>query len=276
MANPKYARLPEREAQQRTVNELDRVLNPSGPFVATSKQLNLDVLRKRQKDEKDRLQAITPPDAETPEEKESLIHHATRLEHAMVKGDPLHGVPPMLTRQQMDEAGAGDVGTELHWQKHWKTHTLDRDGNMVRVAPEQRGAISEWKDARSCLFKKEEEYDPEIASIEMMRPDEKLEGARRGVFSNPLSNKSWPQYEAIMGCKIELSPTQQAIREVEEAGTAVAPSVERIYKTRQAPQNNKNKEGIRFICGELTDTGKVCKSVVRVQGDKCRWHKDKG
>jgi hypothetical protein len=270
MANPKYARLPEREAQQRTVDELDRVINPSGPFVASSKQLDMHTLRKRRKDEQERLEAITPKDVETDEQKEFVVGQIAQLEKAMVEGDPMSGVPPMPTRQQMDEAGAGDVGQELKWQEHWKRHTINRAGEMVRVPNDERGAVSSWKDLRLCLFKDQEEYDPEVASIEMMRPDTRLEGARRGVFSNPLSNKSWQQYEAIMGKEISLNATQQAIREVEEAGTAVVPPVERIYKTEEKPAKPRRK----FICGAPGKSG-ICMHVVKNQGDKCRWHGNK-
>jgi hypothetical protein len=273
MANPKYARLPEREAQQRTVDELDRVLNPSGAFVASTKQLNTDLLRKRKKAEEERLKEITPKEVETDEQKSFVVQQIARLEKAMVEGNPMSGVPPMPTRQQMDEAGAGDVGQELKWQEHWKRHTINEKGEMVRVPNDQRGAVSSWKDLRLCLFKDQEEYDPEIASIEMMRPDERLEGARRGVFSNPLSNKSWQQYEAIMGGEVKLNATQHAIREIEEAGTAVTPSVERIYKTRDEPI--KPEKLVRAICGAEAKNGQICKHVVPEQGMRCRWHGNK-
>lgn len=125
--------------------------------------------------EKARIEKVvaetTPPEV-SPEVREKLVRRLGQLEDALVKGRE-GVVPPMTSRYEEEKCPAGVIGRGIIHDKFWKTHTLDEDGNVKAVDNKKggRGAKFEWKDLRRIVYKSYEDDDPDIANLEILRPD---------------------------------------------------------------------------------------------------------
>lgn len=77
----------------------------------------------------------------------------------------------MPTRRAMWETPAGAIGQQTRWSERWKNYTLGKDNKTLVKSDQGYGAMFEWKDNQRRLFKNREADDPDIANIELFRPD---------------------------------------------------------------------------------------------------------
>lgn len=268
MANPRYAPLALRQEQKRAVDQIDQLLEPGeDDLVRATKPINRGLLKKRRAKEQARLDEITPPPADTDDKKKYLDTRIQRLEEAIRNGSPQHGIPPMPSRQVMDDPVAGSVGQHRTWEHFWFNHTLDSNGRLVRIDPhKQRGGLDELKDWRRARYQEAEDFDPDIANLERMRPDKRRDGTR-SVFS-PFIGTSAEDYARVFGPDAG-SEVSRKIAEAEKEGRVHVPTHEEIY----AKPEPKIAPATQAICGYMTENG-PCGMKVKV-GERCRHHEGK-
>ena len=163
----RYATLNVRDGMSRSIAEMDAAeVNP----IAWEKIQEKDKFKQRKKELKANLERITPPDIESANRK-PLLTRFQQLKDALVKGNS--NVSPMPSREQMWENHAGDTGQNTSWETYWKTHTLDDNGNPVKIDAKAggRGGVFELKDLMRSLGKEAEAEDPDVANLERIRPD---------------------------------------------------------------------------------------------------------
>lgn len=161
----RYVSINTREKLQRPVDEMTEIKQNAYVHSQIPKK---DEFEKNYVKRKDILDAVTPPDT-TEGEKDKLKKRVAQLTEALVNGSERY-VPPMPNEVQMQKAPVGAVDQHMRWESFWKKHTIDANGNVVRVDKGARGAIWEWKDLRRVLYKGYEAEAPNCANIEMIRP----------------------------------------------------------------------------------------------------------
>jgi hypothetical protein len=149
-------------------------------------------------DNEERLKAtlnhVTPPDLNG-EEQDTYRNRLSMLTEALTKGKEGIVVPMPSHRQCWDNA-PGTAGQILKWGNFWKHNTLDPEGHIVK-AERGKGAIWEAKDLLRTINKAAEGEDPDVASLEMIRPkndmDPLSEVARRSYAFSPQFKENYDQ-----------------------------------------------------------------------------------
>jgi hypothetical protein len=116
---------------------------------------------------KSTLEKVTPPDL-TGADQDKYRSRISMLTEALQKGKEGMVVPMPSHRQCWDNA-PGTAGQILKWGNFWKSHTLDPEGHIV-ASDRGKGAIWETKDLLRTINKEAEGEDPDVASLEMIRP----------------------------------------------------------------------------------------------------------
>lgn len=211
----KYMNYGERQTIEDSIRGVERQLeNPITARAIRSKQRMLDTYRR----EKKRLERGTPPPIASDAERSALAARANLLKNAMVNGNS--EIEPMPTYQEMWERPAGAIGHNTRWETTWKQSTIAPDGKVVKSP---YGAIFEWKDLNRRLYAEREADDPDVANIEILRPQR-----RSGTTFTPGANLTHEQWDQATGHK----PSEQEIQLRAAEPSAVAPSYEDIYATR--------------------------------------------
>lgn len=113
------------------------------------------------------LENITPPDL-SGSAGDSQRQRLSMLQEFLVNGDG-NKCPPMPSERQCWENGSTTASKMIQWNNFMDTHTLDSNGKIIKVE-RGKGARSEVKDLRRCVYKDQEEEVPDIASLENIRP----------------------------------------------------------------------------------------------------------
>ena len=114
------------------------------------------------------LSEITPPDVDGAQV-DKLRLREKALREALVYGCPDKKIPPMPSEREVWENGSSAAGNLGTWEDRWANHTIDEAGNVVRCAA-GKGAKWEYKDIARILGKEEESLNPDVASLENIRP----------------------------------------------------------------------------------------------------------
>jgi hypothetical protein len=163
----KYQGLAQRQVLEDSVRSVDKMM--ADPIIARGLRRKQNVM-KDYKSDKAKLKAITPPAITSDAERKKLEQRAQDLEQAMVKGNRAKNIEPMLSEEDHWEAPTGSIGSEGRWSDFWQSHTIDRNGKVI-LAPDNYSAIDEWKDTKRTLGGADrEEVEPDLASIESIRP----------------------------------------------------------------------------------------------------------
>jgi hypothetical protein len=114
------------------------------------------------------LKEGTPAPIETDKERESVEKFQSTNVEAMREGNS--EIPAMPTRREMQDNPVGSTGKHMRWEKHWKHHFVNSEGEVVRD-PHGRGAIFRWKDNQQRLHPEREDEDIDLRNIEKFRKD---------------------------------------------------------------------------------------------------------
>lgn len=126
------------------------------------------------------LQDCTPPDL-VGKENDAIRARTDELATAMVLGKQ-GMVCPMPTQHDMEKCPVGAEGRHIEHERFWQSHTLNLNGDVVRVEKDEFGRASgrslfeELKDSLRVVHKEREEYDPDTANLEQFRPVHALGG----------------------------------------------------------------------------------------------------
>jgi len=148
-------------------------------------------LRKRT----EKLERITPPDL-TGDQTIKVKRRHDSLRDAMVEGKP-GMVPAMPSRREMEQAPSGAVDKHLNFEMFWKRHNLDPEGRIVPVNTRagQQNLLHELKDHMRTLGKAQEEWSPNVANLDMFRPEVANVSLAESILPRSYGGTS-PQYKA--------------------------------------------------------------------------------
>jgi len=143
----------------------------------------------------EKLDRITPPDLKG-DEVIKLKRRHDALRDAMVEGKP-GMVPAMPSRREMEQAPSGAVDKHLNFEMFWKRHNLDADGHIkpVNTRAGQQNLLHELKDAMRTLGKAQEEWSPNVANLDMFRPEVANVSLADSILPRSYGGTS-PQYKA--------------------------------------------------------------------------------
>jgi hypothetical protein len=258
----KYEPFSKREALQQRVSDSERILSKSEQQGGIA---NLNPIRKRLQQDRERLVSATPPDVDG-QIKDKVKLRLNTLESAIKHGRPREGHPPMPSRQQMEGNGVGDADQHYQWEQWVKNHNVNANGDPMRIDPRkgQQGMWDEWKDHRRTMYKDREEYARDLASVEVLRPDK----SQKSEFMNydrksymPIQHKTAEQVAEITGG--EVNPISKLADEMPNLSP-----IEMLDKANVMPTQVKNQ-----CCG-LTASGSRCKTYLAAGKTHCKRHKE--
>jgi hypothetical protein len=224
---------------------------------------------------KSQIKEITPPEVKS-EDRDNVGNRLKQLEKVIVAGSSSLRIPPMPSNAKMQRAPAGSVGQHMDWEKTWKTHTVDTNGNLVKIDPKKggRGAIDEWKDLRRSYHKDREESDPDIANIETIRPtDERIPlHDERLPRSYGLSSLAKDNYDTVFDDH-PLTPVEAKLAEL----TAQIPiSQADITPVPKKKRKARTINPLARRCEATLPSGEQCKQPALADKPHCfsRFHRD--
>ncbi len=209
-----------------------------GPHDAENRVQNRGRLAKLNENDKKRLDEMTPPSLDELEkrgvEKDTVVARVAQLAEVIEKGGGKF--PGMRTRREMNEMPAGSVDLHMMHEEMLKHYNVMPNGEMVRVdkSKGQQSCLDEWKDLQRIVNKDAEQWAPNIANPEILRPDtssenDSLVNYTKRAYASPGKNLTPEEYEDRIGIK-GLGSTAKAVHEVEKAGQMQIPSPEEQFK----------------------------------------------
>lgn len=182
----RYQTYRKRERLQQEISDRTRLLKreqygPSGDDfdggTAADRIQNLGALGAANERDKKRLAVMTPPDTKQLQDKgikepeKKIEKRLKQLEEAIINGNG--GYPGMCSVREMQENPAGSTDKHLLHNDLIRHHNVTADGKLVRVDHKkgQQSMHDEWKDLRRILYKDAESSAPNIANLEVLRPD---------------------------------------------------------------------------------------------------------
>jgi hypothetical protein len=241
----KYATASELEGHKLTVAQMERV--ESDPGLNASIQ-DRSAHNKRKAAAKKVVETLQAPAPKDDSERESLRRRQNMLE-AFIKLDCREiQKPAMPSQHDMWNPAPSTIGKHRTWEHAIKGYTLDPNNNPVKAA-DGYGAISEWKDNQRRLRGEEEEMDPNIANIELLRPQN-------------YDSVSAVDYRKIVTAGSPLFKENYDEVFTDHVPTPVEAKIAAVKKEK-------------VICGFLKVNGQKCASTPLPGKAHCRWHEPK-
>lgn len=240
----KYSSANELSRQKENLDGMNKIV--ADPYVYGSIR-DKEGLKKRKAKLEERVAERTAPNPDG-KEKDALRQRQTLLEAFIKLEAPEINKPAMPSKTEMWEVPAGAVGRHRLWDKTVKDYSLDQAGNVV-PAKAGYGAVFEWKDNQRKLRGEEESYDPDIANVEQLRPQNRDKSSfadykKMSFGSSPAFreayDKSFPDHEP--------TPVEAKIQE----------------------------RNVKIHCTKTKKNGEPCKSPAIDGKDYCSFHKPKG
>lgn len=207
----RYGNVREVRNAERELQQISKIEND--PYTFGSIQNKTEFYRRKEQvtSRVNRLKAPTPTDTQ----RKSLEKRNALLEEFIKgKADQIRK-PAMPSKEEMWDAPAGSIGKHRAWQDRVSNYTVTEDGKPVR-AKDGYGAASEWKDIqRQLVDVEEQEMDPDVASIERLRPDKRDHSSfsdyKRMSFA-PGANVPQEVWDKTVGPKEEAVPQCQRLK----------------------------------------------------------------
>lgn len=193
----KYGTLRQQKSLEHEVNAMKETRSDPNAFKAVVDKVQFE---RRLKELDHQRTTITPPAVESDTQRRQLEARQAQLAEFIINPcDRIHK-PAMPSEHEQWGVPVGTVGKNRAWDHTVKKFTVDREGNVV-PAQGGYGAISEWKDNQHRLYREEEEWDTEIASVERLRTHARpstMAEFKRANYA-PGSGVSEEQWNATVG-----------------------------------------------------------------------------
>jgi hypothetical protein len=161
-----YGTAKEIEGYKQTINQIEGI--QENPYLAAQISDPRE-FKKRKQDVETQLAKREAPAPKDDKERVALRGRQEMLEAFIRLECTEISKPAMPTQHEMWETPAGAVGKHSLWENKLKNYSLDQNGNPVQ-SKDGHGAIFEWKDNQRRLRGEEEQWDPDIANVEKLRP----------------------------------------------------------------------------------------------------------
>lgn len=161
----KYANFAEREKLNKDVAHMEN--QKSNPYVYGGLD-DQNAFDKKLQQLKHEQATKTPPPVKDDNERKALESRLNNLEAFIRLDVPEISKPAMPSEYQQEHNPAGAVGQHIAWERGITGYNVDDNGKVVRNSA--YSAFDERKDIIRRLKGDEEEYNPELTSIEMIRP----------------------------------------------------------------------------------------------------------
>lgn len=176
----------------------------------------------------------------------------------------------MLTQAEIRKNPPGAATRLINWEKKYKNHVMEWKNIRLRMAAS--GMLDSGRDTANL-----EAFRPAGGSREMNMDNAQIPGTEYFMDENPrsvvLDDLELNTLEAI-----DPELRQQLVGLNADQRTMVKQIVgEVIEKTAETVSVQggtvDNPGNAKFTCGAVTPKG-VCKSAVKNEGERCRWHKE--
>lgn len=241
----KYATANELEGHKAALAQIERVESEPGLNALIQDRPAHNKRKAAAKKIIDTLQAPAPKDDA---ERESLRLRQNLLESFIKLDCGEINKPAMPSQHDMWNPAPSTVGKHRMWEQAIKNFSLDPNGNPVK-AQNGYGVFSEWKDNQRRLRGEEEEMDPDIANIELLRPQN-------------YDSASAIDYRKIVTAGSPLFKAKYDEVFTDHVPTPVEAKIAQVKKEK-------------VICGFVKSNGYKCASTPLPGKNHCRWHEPK-